>query len=105
MRTKGALERSDPGAFYVKTNAEAEIAAGAARLLLSLAKRGDTAYRIERLLKGLGVVAAVIDDWFAVAIGDADAIRHLLGAYQIAEADFGRLQAECPRDRDRSSAP
>ncbi len=97
MRTKALSNGPDPGAFDVAADAEAEIAAGGARLALMAAERLDAADRVERLGEGARIIAAVVDDRLAVAIGDADPVRHLVGADHVAAADFGRLQAQGPR--------
>ena len=102
---KGALERADAGALDIAADAEAEIAALAARLALAPPERLDAADRIERLLQGAGVIAAVVDDRLAVAIGDADPIRHLVGADHVAPPHLRRLQAQAFAPPGRWSAP
>jgi len=57
-----------------------------------LAERLYPADRIERLLQGARIIAAVIDDRFAVAVWDADPIWHLLGADHVVPSHFGGLQ-------------
>ena len=80
---RGALERADAGAFDVAAKAETEIAALLARLLLARAKSLDAADAVERLLQRLRIVAAVVDDRLAVAIGNAETIRHLVGGIML----------------------
>jgi hypothetical protein len=64
------------------------------RRALALAKRGDAADRIERLPQCPLIIAAVVDDGLAVAIGNADVIRHFVGADHVARAHFGGFEAE-----------
>ena len=66
-------------------------------LALARAKRLDPADRGERLFEGARIVAAVVDDRLAVSIGNADAVRHFLGADHVAAAHFGRLQPQGSR--------
>ena len=96
---KGALERPDPGPFDVAADAEPEIAPLGARRALAPAERLDTADRVERLFEGPWVIAAVVDDRLAVAVGNADPVRHLLGPDHVAPAHLRRLQAERARTR------
>jgi len=58
-----------------------------------LAERLDPSDRIERVLQGARIIAAIKDNRFAVAVRDADPIGHLVGADHVAPAHFGRLQA------------
>ena len=91
-----AFERADAGALGVAAEPEPEIAA-----LLARASRWrspecvDAAERIERLLQSARVVAAVVDDRLAVAIGNAQRVRHLLRA--------GSCCAAAPRPARASS--
>src|SRR4029077_378624 len=95
---KGAFERADPGSLDITTNSEPEIPALTTRPVLTPTERLYAAERIERLLQGFGVIAAVVDDRLAVAIGDADPIGHFLGADHVAPAHFlRRLQAQGSR--------
>src|SRR5439155_14878142 len=89
---EGALERADPGAFDVAAEAEPEIPALGARFGLAAAEGLDPANRVERLLQRAGIIAAVVDDRLAVAIRDADPVRHLVGADHVAAAHFGRFE-------------
>ncbi len=66
-----ALERSDPGALDIAADAEAEMPAALPRRRLPLAKGLDPADRRQRFFERARVVAAVVDDRFAVAIEDA----------------------------------
>jgi hypothetical protein len=66
----------------------------AARLGLALAERVDPTNRIERFLQGAGVIAAVVDDRFAVAIWHAGPIRHLVGADHVAPSHLRGFHAK-----------
>ena len=94
-----AFERSDAGAFDVAAEAETEIAALRARLALPLAKRRHAADRVERLLQRLRIVAAVVDDRLAVAIGNAEAIGHLGARDHVAHPHVGRIEAKLGGDQ------
>src|SRR5207249_520944 len=105
-------ERTDAGPLDVAADAETEIAAVAARHGLTIAERFDAAYRVERLLQGAGIIAAVVDDRLAVAVGNADRVRRRLGGYHVAVTQLGGFEAEMPRDevdralhRERSFRP
>src|SRR5439155_581453 len=77
--------------------AEPEIPALGARFGLAAAEGLDPANRVERLLQRAGIIAAVVDDRLAVAIRDADPVRHLVGADHVAAAHFGRFETEGAR--------
>src|SRR5262249_23023273 len=81
-------------AFDVIADAEPEITALGAGLLLTPAEGFDAADRGERFLQGARVIAAVIDDGLAVPVRDADAIRHLFCADHVAPAHLRRLQPD-----------
>ena len=53
----------------------------------------DATDRGQRLAQRALIVAAVVDDRLAVAIGNAGAIRHLVGADHVAQANVGGLEA------------
>ena len=108
----GALERADAGALDVAAEAETEIATLRARLVLPRPERRDAADAVERLLQGLWIVAAVVDDGLAVAIGNAETIRHLLVRDHVAQPHIGRIESEfagdevhCPLHRERGLRP
>jgi hypothetical protein len=63
----------------------------AARLSLAQAELHDPADRIERLRQGARIVTTVVDDRFAVAIRDANLVRHLVGADHVASTHLCRL--------------
>src|SRR5271165_119680 len=90
------FERPYPGPLDIAADAESEIAALSARLALTLAERRDAADGIERFLQSARVISAVVDDRLAVAIEDARAIGHLLGADHVAPAHLRRLQSQTP---------
>src|SRR5262249_12518126 len=91
---RGALERAYARALDVAADAETEVTALVSRRALALAKRGDAAARIERLRQRPLIIAAVVDDGLAIAIGNADAIWHFVGADHVAQAHFGGFEAE-----------
>src|SRR4029077_13043896 len=80
------FEGADPGSLDIKANAEPKISALSARLLLALTERRDPADSIERFLQRARVIAAVVNDLFAVPIEDARTIGHLLGTDHVAPA-------------------
>jgi len=47
--------------------------------------------------RSAGIIAAVVDDRLAVAIGDADPVRHLVGRDHVAAAHLGRSETEAAR--------
>ena len=51
----------------------------------------------ERLLEGRGEIAGIVGDGHAVFVGEAGPVRHLGGAYEVAAADLGRVEAEPAR--------
>ncbi len=61
---------------------------------LALAKRRDAADRIERLPQRARIIAAVVDDRLAVAIGNAHVIGHFVGADHVAQSHVGGFEAE-----------
>ena len=89
-----ALERTHAGSLDIAADAETEVTTLLPRRALALAKRRDTAERIERLPQRPRIIAAVVDDGFAVAIGHAHAIGHFVGPDHVAQAHFGGLEAE-----------
>ncbi len=74
------------------------MAALAPRRVLAAPERLDPADRGERLFERPRIIAAVVDDRLAVAIGDADPVRHLVRPDHVAPAHFGRLQPQMARD-------
>src|SRR5262249_62322131 len=91
-----ALERAHARSFDVAADAETEVTALVSRRALALAKRGDAADRTERLLQRPLIIAAVVDDGLAVAIGNADVIRHFVGADHVARAHFAGFAPHLP---------
>ena len=100
-----ALERSEPGAFHVIADADAEIAALFARVRLSRAEAAVTESSTRARL-ALGKIAARIDQRLAVAEHQPDRIGHLLGPDHVAGATSARssLSSRATRSISRSMA-
>src|SRR5262249_47599439 len=89
-----ALERSHAGSLDIAADAETEVTTLVPRRALALAKRRDTADRVERLPQRPRIIAAVVDDGLAVTIGNAHAIGHFVGPDHVAQAHVRGLETE-----------
>src|SRR6202034_3968145 len=92
-----ALKRAEPGAFDVIANADTDQPALLKRRALPLAKP-FIARKPQRFVLSLRIIAAVIDQWLAVAEQQADCVGHLFRLDEIAPPHFGAVKRQLARD-------
>ena len=90
----GALERPDAGAFDVAAQPQPEITAFLQRFLLAGAKCIQPADLFDGAPQGFGIIAAVVNDGHAVAIGQPDLVGHLVGPDHVAQPNLRRLEIQ-----------
>ena len=93
---RARLERSAPGAFDAVRDADADVAASAARSILARGKSGIVD-RVEHLLLAQRVVAAVEHDRRPGAVLERLLVGHLRRRHQIAPAHFRAVEAKLAR--------
>ena len=80
---RNAFEWSEAGSFHIGRNAQSDIAALFARFALPLPETAIGAL-LQCGIEACRIIAAVINDRFAVTEGKPDRIRHLRGLNEIA---------------------